>query len=51
MKILFPPDSPLSFVSPETIIIDGSHAYLDNGIRAFLRLSEAEKRQEEGAVR
>ena len=51
MKILFPPDYPLSFIEPTTIIINGSPAYLHNGIRAFLRLSEAEKKQEEGAVR
>ncbi len=51
MKILFPPDSPLSSVLPATIIVNGSPAYLDNGIRAFLRPSEAEKIQEEGAVR
>ena len=41
----------LSFKRFPTIIIGGSTAYLDNGIRALPRLSGAEEAQEEGAVR
>lgn len=50
-KILFPVLFPLSFAQPSTTITSGNHAYLDNGIRALPRLSEAEEEKEEGAVR
>ena len=46
MKILFP----LLFSVFSTTIIVGTHANLDNGIRALPRLSGAEEEQEVGAA-
>ncbi len=51
MKILFPVLFPLSFALLPTTITGGTHANLDNGIRALPRLSGAEEEKEEGAVR
>ena len=41
---------PLSSILQPSTITDGTHANLDNGIRALLRFSGAEEGQEEGAV-
>ena len=50
MKILFPVLFPLLYSSLPSIITDGNHAYLDNGIRALPRFSGAEEEKEEGAA-